>query len=166
MYDSSGNRPGSEVFRSVPRSSRRDPMSVFLPQKREAELQLSEAFMSFLRGCLRYDMEERMTAQDMLKHPFLQVTNTFLHHLLMLYLGMQSRAFKQPTVPCYDAVARLGCIERRVIALLWCGIHAGWGLTRTLVMLQEREVVQWESSGNEFVASYPARTQWPDLVFI
>lgn len=72
-YDSARNRSGSETFRSVPRSSRRDPMSVFLPPKRAAELQLSDHFLSFLRGCLRFETEERMTAQDMLKHPFLQV---------------------------------------------------------------------------------------------
>lgn len=62
-----------EVFRSVPRFSRREPMSVFMPQERAAELQLSDDFLSFLSGCLRYEPEKRMTTEDMLKHPFLQV---------------------------------------------------------------------------------------------
>ncbi|CAN0421554.1 unnamed protein product, partial [Ectocarpus fasciculatus] len=47
-------------------------MSVFMPPERAAELRLSKAFVSFLRGCLRYEPEKRMTAQEMLKHPFLQ----------------------------------------------------------------------------------------------
>ncbi|CAN0169393.1 unnamed protein product, partial [Hapterophycus canaliculatus] len=71
--DLSSSLPFSEAFRSVPRFSRKEPMSVFLPPERAAELRLSKAFISFLRGCLRYEPEERMTAQDMLKHPFLQV---------------------------------------------------------------------------------------------
>lgn len=48
-------------------------MSVFMPPDRAGELQLSDAFLSFLRGCLCFETEDRMTAQDMLKHPFLQV---------------------------------------------------------------------------------------------
>lgn len=48
-------------------------MSVFMPPERAEELQLSGAFLSFVRGCLRYEPEERMTAQDMLNHRFLQV---------------------------------------------------------------------------------------------
>lgn len=65
--------PGLETFRSIPRFSRREPMSVFMPPERAKELRLSKTFLSFLRGCLRYETEERMTAQDMLSHPFLQV---------------------------------------------------------------------------------------------
>lgn len=70
----SPENPGLEVFRSIPRFSRREPMSVFMPPERAEELQLSEQFLSFLKGCLRYEPEERMTMQDMLRHPFLQVS--------------------------------------------------------------------------------------------
>ncbi|CAN0296758.1 unnamed protein product, partial [Ectocarpus sp. 12 AP-2014] len=70
--ESAGSPPFLEAFRSVPRFSRREPMSVFMPPERAAELRLSKAFVSFLRGCLRYEPEKRMTAQEMLKHPFLQ----------------------------------------------------------------------------------------------
>lgn len=48
-------------------------MSVFMPVDRAERLDLSEDFLSFVRGCLRSKTEERMTAQDMLNHPFLQV---------------------------------------------------------------------------------------------
>ncbi|CAM9441860.1 unnamed protein product [Scytosiphon promiscuus] len=72
-YSGGGAFSYSSAFRSVPRFSRKEPMSVFLPPERAAELRLSKAFISFLRGCLRYEPDERMTAQDMLKHPFLQV---------------------------------------------------------------------------------------------
>lgn len=62
-----------EAFRSVPRFSRREPMSVFMPPERAEQLRLSTDFMSFLTVCLKYDAEERITAGEMLKHPFLQV---------------------------------------------------------------------------------------------
>lgn len=63
----------SETFRSVPRFSRRQPMSVFMPPERAIQLRLSTHFMSFLTACLRYDADERITAGKMLQHPFLQV---------------------------------------------------------------------------------------------
>ncbi|CAM9334692.1 unnamed protein product [Ascophyllum nodosum] len=65
--------PFAEVFRSVPRFSRRDPMSVFLPPERAEQLRLSRKFLSFLTACLKYDAEKRITAREMLEHPFLQV---------------------------------------------------------------------------------------------
>lgn len=65
--------PNMEAFRSIPRFSRKEPMAVFMPPERVRELQLSPVFLSFLAGCLRYNTEKRMTAKDMLQHPFLQV---------------------------------------------------------------------------------------------
>ena len=57
-------------------------MSVFMPPDRAGELQLSDNFLSFLRGCLCFETEDRMTAQDMLKHPFLQVTRNLKKRIL------------------------------------------------------------------------------------